>query len=250
MDGSKLQIDLDSPTDREIPPVSVAISLYNYKKYVVSCLDSVRSQTIKQLDLIVVDDCSNDGSPEIVKYWMDTYGTRFNNSQLIRHTTNKGLAMARNSGFQNARTKYVFVLDADNVLYPHCIERLAAALENCDASFAYCYQEKFGKVSCLQNTKPWNPATLQFGNTIDAMVLLRKDVWESIGGFLHNEIMGWEDFESWFRIARIKGWGILVPEILARYRVHSSSMLNCITNPNADKLWSYLKLNYPEFFTR
>jgi hypothetical protein len=125
-----------------------------------------------------------------------------------------------------------------------------SALENCDASFAYCYLEKFGKTSCLQNTKPWNPATLRYGNTIDAMVLLRKKVWEYLNGYSTNETMrlGWEDFEFWFKIARAKGWGLLVPEILARYRVHRSSMLQTTTNPNADKLWAYLRSNYPEFF--
>ncbi len=130
------------------------------------------------------------------------------------------MARTRNQGFSRARTKYVFVLDADNLLYPRCVEALVSALENSDAAFAYGYIEKFGDVRRLQNTRKWNPHSLARGNTIDAMVLLRKSIWKTVGGYSTIEVMGWEDFDLWFKIARRKGRGILVPEILARYRVH------------------------------
>ena len=234
-----------------LPTVTVAVSLYNYEKYIISCLESVKSQAISDLDLIVVDDCSTDGSREVVCDWHEHNGSRFNRYTLISHKVNSGLAASRNTGFAHARTEYVFVLDADNLLYPRCLERLVPALENCDASFAYCYLEKFGKETCIQNTKPWDPTSLQYDNMIDAMVLLRRSVWEKAGGYSTNEIMrlGWEDFELWFKIARNKGWGVQVPEILARYRVHRKSMLHTTTNPNVDKLWNYLRSNYPEFFS-
>lgn len=232
-----------------IPPATVAISLYNYKDYIIPCLESVKTQTIPNLDLIVVDDYSTDGSLDVAHDWLATYGDRFSRCLLIRHRSNRGLASTRNTAFPNARTGYVFVLDADNLLYPRCLERLVSALEHCSASFAYCYLEKFGDVRCLQNTNPWNPATLQQDNTIDAMVLHRKSEWEKAGGYATDmPVMGWEDFELWFKIARTNGWGILVPEILGRYRTHPSSMLNTITNPNAGKLWAYLRSKYPEFF--
>lgn len=73
------------------------------------------------------------------------------------------------------------------------------------------------------------------------MVLLRKSVWVQVGSYSTLEVMGWEDFNFWFKIARMKGWGILVSEILGRYRVYRSSMLNTITNPYAYKLWTYLR---------
>jgi len=186
---------------------------------------------------------------EIVSDWLSENGSRFNNYQLARHPVNSGLAGARNSGFHHARTEFVFILDADNTLYPRCLERLLAALRHCNASFAYCYLEKFGQKSLLQNTNAWNPDALQHGNVIDAMVLLRRSVWEEVGGYSKMEVMGWEDFDFWFKIARRKGWGVLVPEILARYRVHRKSMLKKVTNPKVRKLWTQLRATYPEFFT-
>ncbi len=233
-----------------IPRVTVAISLYNYEQYIIECLESTKSQTISDLDLIIVDDCSTDGSPELVGKWLVENGNRFTKYLLIRHKVSEGLSNTRNSGFAYARTEYVFVLDADNLLYPRCLERLIAALDNCDASFAYCYLEKFGNAIGLKNTRAWDPATLQHGNTIDAMVLLRKSVWEKVGGYSTDEViqLGFEDFDLWFRIARARGWGILVPEILARYRVHNGSMCRTVTSHNLDKLWAYLRSGYPEFF--
>lgn len=230
-------------------PVTVAISLYNYRDEIIPCLESVKSQTLRALDLIVVDDCSTDDSLSVVNDWIAKNENRFRDALVIRHKSNRGLPFARNSAFARARTEFVFVLDADNLLYPRCLERLLVALSQCDASFAYCLLEKFGEAIGIGNTKPWNPIALQHGNFIDAMVLQRKSVWEDVAGYaIDMPAMGWEDFDLWFRIARAGGWGVQVPEILARYRVRHRSMLHTITNPSADKLWEYLRGKYGEFF--
>ncbi|MDP2208915.1 MAG: glycosyltransferase family A protein [Bacteroidota bacterium] len=232
----------------ETPLVTVIITLYNYQSFIAACLDSLKNQTINKLNLVIVDDCSKDRSLKKANIWLDKNGNRFNEYVLARHTLNRGLAVSRNTAISLARTKYIFILDADNSLYHRCLESLVSALENCDASFAYSYLEEFGDGNKLKNTKPWNPTTLGVVNTIDAMVLLRKSVLEKVNGYSIMPVMGWEDYELWFKIARIKGWGVQVPEILARYRVHKTSMLNTVTNPNVEKLWEYLEINHPEFF--
>jgi glycosyltransferase involved in cell wall biosynthesis len=236
-------------TSPQAPLATVAVSLFNYEDLIRGCLDSVAAQTVKDLDLVVVDDHSTDGSAEAARSWLQENGGRFSSCLLVRQTPNQGLAAARNRAFELARTESVFVLDADNSLFPRCIEALSTALGNCTASFAYGYLEKFGEVSALLDTKPWDPRALQFGNTIDAMVLHRRSVWRQVGGYsIDMPAMGWEDFDLWFKIAKAQGWGILVPEILGRYRVHHTSMLHTITNPNADRLWSYLRTRHAEFF--
>jgi glycosyltransferase involved in cell wall biosynthesis len=221
-----IDVDIETVLDRQqhsdIPPVTVTISLYNYQDYILQCLESVKSQT---------------------------YASRFAKCALLRHRQNQGLGTTRNTAFYRARTLFVFVLDADNVLYPRCIERLRAALEHSTASFAYCYLEKFGGQTALQNVRAWNPAKLQHGNTIDAMVLMRRDAWQKVGGYaMQMPSPGWEDFDFWFRLAKISGWGVLVPEILARYRVHSQSMLRTVTYAHEGDLWKYLRAAHPEFF--
>jgi glycosyltransferase involved in cell wall biosynthesis len=231
--------------------VTVAVSLYNYRDFIVSCLESVRAQTISDLDLVIVDDCSSDGGDQVACEWLDANGGRFDRHALLRHRTNCGLSGARNTAFAYARTEYMFVLDADNLLYPRCLQQLIGSLDNCTASFAYTYLEKFGGATGLHNIQPWNPATLQHGNTVDAMVMLRRSVWEAVGGYSTDmPNFGWEDFDLWFKIAQIKGWGVQVPEILGRYCVHRDSMLRTVTNPHVDRLWTYFRSKYPEFFSR
>jgi glycosyltransferase involved in cell wall biosynthesis len=229
--------------------VSVIVSLYNYGQYLSACLDSVHDQTLTELDLIVVDDCSTNDSTDIAKHWLTARGKRFSRFQLLRHRRNCGLASTRNTAFAHTATPFVFVLDADNILYPRCLERQLQALENSSASFAYCIAERFGDVSGLTNYIPWNPTQFAINNTIDAMVLMRKSEWEKVGGYSTDmPVMGWEDFDLWFKIARAGGWGVLVPEVLTRYRVHGSSMLQTVTNPKVNLLWPHLRKTYPEFF--
>ncbi len=229
--------------------ITVGISLFNYRDYIIPCLESVKLQTLSDLDLIVVDDCSTDDSLMVVADWLAKNETMFRDILLIHHKSNQGLPYARNTAFAHARTDFVFILDADNLLYPRCLERLLCGLKQSNASFAYCLLEKFGEEVGIGNTRPWNPMALQHGNFIDAMVLHRREVWKKAGGYATDmPAMGWEDFDLWFRIAGIGGWGVQIPEILAKYRVRRSSMLHTVTNPNADKLWAYLRIKYPESF--
>jgi hypothetical protein len=57
--------------------------------------------------------------------------------------------------------------------------------------------------------------------------------------------MGWEDFDFWLRIARAGGWGILVPEVLARYRAHLNSMLRTETNCRESEIFDYMERKHP-----
>jgi GT2 family glycosyltransferase len=71
----------------------------------------------------------------------------------------------------------------------------------------------------------WDPKRLRKGNYIDAMSLIRTDALRRLGGYTNERrLFGWEDFDLWCRIAEDGGEGLLVPQILARYRASASSM--------------------------
>jgi glycosyltransferase involved in cell wall biosynthesis len=233
----------ESPTP--VPKVTVVVPLYNYEKYIVECLDSVCLQTAVDLDLIVDDDCSLDHSTEKTLSWMETNARRFRRCQLLRNTDNLRLARTRNRLFQSARTEYVFPLDADNTIYPRCLETLESALDHCEADFAYCILERFGVEQGLVSWRSWDPQSLLEANYIDAMAMVRRATWERVGGYSTDmPVMGCEDFEFWLKIAAVNGWGILVPEVLARYRVHLSSMIHTETLPRVSQIWEYLKYKH------
>ncbi len=247
--SSKVTVVREKTASASDAAVTVIVSLYNYGTYLLECLESVREQTLDPLHLIVVDDHSTDDSADVAARWLDGHGKRFAEFRLLKHRSNQGLARTRNTAFAHSKTPFVFVLDADNTLYPRCLERLLAALQNCSASFAYGIARTFGEANGLTNYTPWNPKHFAVNNTVDAMALLRKSDWEKVGGYSTDmPVMGWEDFDLWFKLARRGGWGMLVPEVLTRYRVHSTSMLRAVTNPRVSQLWPHLRATYPEFF--
>ncbi|MBI5882439.1 MAG: glycosyltransferase family 2 protein [Elusimicrobia bacterium] len=218
------------------PKVTVAVSLFNYRRYLAECLDSVARQTLAGLDLIVVDDSSTDGSAAAARRWLGRHGRRFRRWTLTRRKVNAGLSAARNEAFSLSRTAYVFVLDADNSILPPCLERLSRALDATKADFAYSYLSRFGEEEGLSNVRVWDPALLKTRAYLDAMALVRKEAWEKVGGFDTALKKGWEDYDFWLRVARKRGWGVLVPEVLGRYRVHLASMVHRDSEPQAEVL--------------
>lgn len=237
--------------------VTVVVPVHNYAHYVCEALESVHSQTLAEIDLIIVDDASTDNSAQVVTAWLEEHHKRFSKATFFQQSKNSGLSVVRNLGFAQARTEFVFPLDADNMIYPHCLEKMARALSGSRCAFAYCIIERFGSAGehrdfPLFHLRQWEPASLADGNYIDAMSLFRKQTWEAAGGYTEPHRYGWEDYEMWFKIARINGSGLHIPQILARYRVHNASMLNTVTNVSdaQELLRRYLRDTYPEFFAK
>ncbi len=222
-------------TDSEAPPprVSVVITCYRYGRECREALDSLARQTEPGFDVVVVDDCSPDDAAEQVRDWMERSDHRcFRTLKLLRHRSNQGLSQARNTALAQVETPFVFVLDADNQIYPRCLQTLREALENAGAEMAYSIIECFGDEETLINTEIWQPEKFAHGNYIDAMAMIRLDALEAVGGYRrmpHN--FGWEDYDLWCSFVDRGFRGCYVPRILCRYRVHGRSMLRTVTNP-------------------
>lgn len=91
--------------------LSIIIPVYNVEKYLHECIDSILSQTIKDFEIILVDDGSTDSSGKIC----DEYFVKYSNIKVI-HKNNGGLSEARNIGLRNANGEYVFFVDSDDYL--------------------------------------------------------------------------------------------------------------------------------------
>ena len=234
----------DSPEPSQ-HAVTVAISLFNYERFVVDCLDSVRDQTHTNIELVVVDDASqNDDSVGVAKEWITANSARFDRTVLVSHTENQGLAQARNTAFQIARTDLVFVLDADNILYPRAISRLYDVMKHLRFDAAYTQIEKFGDVKAVGSADIWSKAYFLKDNYVDAMALISKRAWRHIGGYQHIE-GGWEDYDFWCTFVDEGMRAAFVPEMLCRYRVHGTSMLNAETKPAVQRIIVEMCLRHP-----
>ena len=203
------------------PDTTVVVSLYNYEQHVAEAIDSVVKSAGVVADLVIVDDNSRDHSRDVVRSKMAEYP--WFPIRLIAKAANQGLSAARNTGFELARASKVFVLDADNAVYPTGLAKLSAALDDSDAAGAYgiiaCHGARDGLVSCL----PWAVELLTVGNYIDAMAMIRRSAWQEIGGYdPAMDVLGggWEDYDFFLRLATNGQRAVLVPEIVASYRAH------------------------------
>ncbi len=228
--------------------VSVVIPLHEHEAFVDETISSVLASTGVAVEIVVVDDRSRDGSAEVVQ------GRMAKDPDvpiaLVTKFANEGLPAARNSGFAVARAPLVFLLDADDTVYPTGLAKLRAALVDSDHAFAYGLLDRFGARPGIENALPWDPERLALGNYICATALIRRTAWEAVGGF--DEAMvafgGWEDYDLWLRFAAAGRSGVLVPEFVARYRTHATadgSMLS-VFNLDVSLPTAHLRARYPE----
>ena len=215
--------------------VSVVIPLFNYGRFIEETLSSVAAQSLRALDVVVVDDASSDDSRERAIRWLGANRRRFNRALLVANETNSGLSLTRNVGFANAETPFVQALDADDLLLPDCCRSLLDVIKAKSAAFVYPILRTFGEprptyVSC----RPYHPLFLTSGNYIDELSLVRRSAWAAVGGFRPTPY-GWEDFDLWCRMAERGFFGSWVERELALYRRHESSMLRMMTDAAAAK---------------
>ena len=236
------------------PEAAVVISLFNYASFITTALDSVAAQTISNLELIVVDDASSDDGAAIAHAWMQKNATsKFCRAALLQHQRNAGLAAARNSAFRECQANWIFVLDADNQIFPNAIESCIRHANACnDNSLAVVHtlvelvdsQKRMKQPHALVSYLSWQRQIFVSGNYVDAMALVRHSAWEKVGGYTHIE-HGWEDFDFWCKLIEAGFYGVLVPRILARYNAHDNSMTAQTTIPNMSALRRCLKDRHP-----
>ncbi|MGF6766213.1 exopolysaccharide biosynthesis predicted pyruvyl transferase EpsI/glycosyltransferase involved in cell wall biosynthesis [Paraburkholderia sp. GAS33] len=215
--------------------VTVIVPLYNYEQYVEEALNSVATQTLDDIDLIIVDDASTDASLTVATEWVKSNKDRFNRLFVLRNRKNSKLGPTRNVGFDAAETPYVLTLDADNKLYPHCAEQCLDVIKRTGAAYIYPKICAFGDADYVMGESPYDPVRFIGGNYIDAMALISKGVWSGVGGY-ESVPYGWEDYEFWCKIAELGLIGVSAGEkILAGYRVHKSSMLHQHTNVESNR---------------
>lgn len=100
-------------TNYNDPQLSVIVPNYNNAQYLEDCIGSILEQTFSDYEIIICDDCSTDGSVEIIK----NYANNFSNIRAIFHQKNIGVAKNRHSGIVRAKGEYFTVLDADDIFF-------------------------------------------------------------------------------------------------------------------------------------
>lgn len=134
--------------DFPVPKVSVVIPVYNVERYLGECLDSILGQTLKEIEVICVNDGSTDGSMEILR---EKAGK--DNRITLMNQENAGASAARNNGVKKASGKYLYFMDSDDILEKNALERLYTCAEENSLDILYFDGESFFETEELKEQK-------------------------------------------------------------------------------------------------
>jgi GT2 family glycosyltransferase/SAM-dependent methyltransferase len=227
------------------PAVSVVITCHNLGEYVDDAVQSVLDQTFHDVEILLVDDGSDEPATRAV---LDNY--RRPRTRVIR-TANQGLSLARNCGLQQARGAYVSFLDADDMLQPRFLERTVDLLDDRpDVSFASCWLTAFGAEEF-----EWTPERCDFPwllaeDTVCTAALTRSDAARAVGGFDPDpQVAGYQDWAIAISLVAAGFAGEIIREPLFRYRIRPGSMTSWCTRPeHHNRVIEYLVDKHAELY--
>jgi len=207
-----------------VPLVSVVIPLYNKERYITTTLRSVLSQTLQDLQIIVVDDGSTDQSAMLARSIGD---------HRVRVVTqeNAGVEIARNTGLKASDSRFIVFLDADDVIYPQCLEQQSRRLEGDSAlvavaTWAHQIDAKgrvIGRLRCPPTDRNIRYQMCFSNPFVNSSVMTLRSVIESIDGYDTTRGPRFaEDYDLWLRLSTRGSLGA-VPRYLTAYRLLNES---------------------------
>jgi glycosyltransferase involved in cell wall biosynthesis len=212
--------DHSNGTSEQPPLVSIVLPTYNGSKYLREAIESCLGQTYQAWELILVDDCSSDETPDIIA----EYCRRDRRVRSIRHEVNKKLPQALNTGHAAARGDYLTWTSDDNRYRPAAIEEMTRFLQEHPAvGVVYADCVLIDDTGRYMRDFPALPASrLAYVDALGACFLYRRSVYETLGGY-DVELFLAEDYEYWLRAYREFELAPL-HKVLYEYRWHTGSL--------------------------
>jgi glycosyltransferase involved in cell wall biosynthesis len=223
------------------PLVSIGIPYYNAERYIIQTLESVKQQTYKNLELILVNDCSTDNCQLLVEQWLKNNKVHFTNVIHTVNIENRGVAYSSKLLQRASSGIYFSKLDADDLILPSKIFDQVNFLEvNPETALVYSNTLLINDVGQLlaedyftrQKFSTVSGSTGPGGYVFDKLlledfiptssVLLRKEALEEVGGYDENLYI--EDWDMWLRIAK-KYQIQFMDGYYSKYRIHPESMM-------------------------
>ncbi len=205
------------------PLVSIVLPTYNGEKFIKEALDAIINQTYQNWELIVVNDCSTDSTPEIIK----EYIKKDSRIRTINNDVNKKVPASLNIGFKEAKGEYYTWTSDDNYYYPNAIEKMVEFLNQ---------HEDYGMVYTCTNveenntvkdeiwcTRETNPISILEICVPGACFLYRANVAKEVGEYNETEYYLNDDHEYWLRMLLKTKIGN-IPDICYLYRLREGAL--------------------------
>lgn len=225
-------------TPSSSPAFTVIMPAHDDAPTIGDAIESVRRQTLPDWELIVVDDCSRDGTADVAEAVDDP------RIRVVRQSENRGPGATRNRGISDARAPIVCPLDSDDLWVPEYLETMASALDSepgaaIVCSDAWVFDERTGRVrkrSAVTQQNPPDPVPadpraflveLLRRNFVYYSVAARRDSILSVGGYDERLWVG-EDWELWLRLAAAGFRFAFVPQLLGLHRKRDGSLTSTL----------------------
>lgn len=220
--------------------VSVLVAVYNAEKYLSKCLDSLISQTYKNIEIICIDDCSKDSSAKI----LNKYASSDNRIKILTLAKNSGQANARNEGLKITSGEYITMLDSDDWFADDSIEKAVEAIESVpDADVSVfrlmqCYEET-GKIVEYENKTDkkcmsgWEAFRLSLDWSMHGLYLVRADIHKKYP--FDNSCLLYSD-DNTTRLHYLHSRKVIMSEGKYFYRKHAESMTSSCSIRRFDML--------------
>ncbi|MGL4561594.1 MAG: glycosyltransferase family 2 protein, partial [Brevinema sp.] len=224
------------------------IPVYNVEKYLRECLNSVINQTLKDIEIIIVNDCSPDNSEEIIL----EYQKKDSRIIYIKHKNNLGLGGARNTGIQKATGKYITFIDSDDFIESEAYFNVISLMERYHANLGLFSAIKFDDLTNKHYNDPFFTAGIDIPTqiTADNICDISETSWNKIfetediqkNKIYFPEHLKHEDLEFWFKYAaKIKPTCIEDKHIYLHYRQREGSIMSA-KNTKIDALQVFLNI--------
>ncbi len=224
--------------------VSVIVPIYNVKKYLERCLKSLINQTLKDIEIILVDDGSTDGSGSTAKLFAELHSEKV----IYLKKKNGGLSDARNYGLTFATGEYVGFIDSDDYVEPDMFEKLYCSSENggkkiIECNFIWEYSDKIKKdlVYSYRSKRDY-----LVNGRVEAWNKIYKLEWLKATNVVFPSGLLYEDLNFFFKLVPfLKGIEevAVVSDILVHYVQNESSITNLKT-----RQLSHIVLIYEDIF--
>ena len=203
--------------------VSIITPVYNAEEFIAETIDSIQSQTYKNWELILVDDCSKDNSYNIIKKYIE----KENRIRYIKLDKNSGAAVSRNVGIENARGRFLAFVDSDDLWEPSKLQKQVEYMLKNKIGFtftSYRYMKEDGTKTKKIARAPFKISyNGLLKNTIIgcSTVVIDRDI---IGDFTMPLVNKGQDTATWLMILRNEEYAYGIDEALVNYRLVGNSL--------------------------
>lgn len=223
------------------PLVSIPVITYNSSKYVLETLESIKSQTYKNIELVVSDDCSSDTTVDVCRNWIEQNNDRFVRTIIVKSSKNTGVSANCNRAEDACNGDWIKIIAGDDILLPNCVEEYVRYVQdNTEAWNVFGKVEVFGgseqtnqffskvifdySFFSLTSKEQYQRLVMK-GNCIPAStVFYNRNKVKKQNIRYDEQIPLMEDFPRWILLAKKGEKFNLLDKVTVRYRISDDSI--------------------------